>query len=275
MGYLICKKCGGFYELEEGESPEDFSKCECGGNLEYSDELDPSGNSSETKDSLTCSSCGAELDEGTKFCGKCGYSVVPQSLKTSGKVYISDQENRITKILLNAKDRWMRFNSCMKIASLGSVLIILFVFASVLFSGNITAAHYEDDYVSFDYPNDWNVTTFISGETNYSDTEIGSSPLEYYTELDVEGSGVNVGTIKIYKLNESFVSTFKDELKDFKQKNVNGYTYYESIATGSGVNSRNVGIFLKDNTGSTILIAGKKDQVDKGFNMIVNSFRIK
>ncbi|NMC67630.1 MAG: NERD domain-containing protein [Spirochaetales bacterium] len=36
MGYLICDNCHGYYELEEGESPEDFSsKCECGGNLKY------------------------------------------------------------------------------------------------------------------------------------------------------------------------------------------------------------------------------------------------
>jgi len=36
MGYLICDTCHGYYELKNGESPEDFSsKCECGGNLEY------------------------------------------------------------------------------------------------------------------------------------------------------------------------------------------------------------------------------------------------
>jgi hypothetical protein len=34
-GYLICKKCGGYYELQLGESPEDFDNCQCGGKLEY------------------------------------------------------------------------------------------------------------------------------------------------------------------------------------------------------------------------------------------------
>lgn len=34
-GYVICQNCGGYYELQEGESPEDFSSCECGGTLEY------------------------------------------------------------------------------------------------------------------------------------------------------------------------------------------------------------------------------------------------
>lgn len=36
QGYLVCEKCGGYYKLKPGESPEDFSdKCECGGNLKY------------------------------------------------------------------------------------------------------------------------------------------------------------------------------------------------------------------------------------------------
>ncbi|BDZ71593.1 hypothetical protein [Methanobacterium petrolearium] len=41
MGYLICVKCGGYYELQPGEKPEDFSnECECGGELIYSERLD-------------------------------------------------------------------------------------------------------------------------------------------------------------------------------------------------------------------------------------------
>ncbi len=42
MGYLNCKKCGGYYELQEGESPKDFDKCQCGGDLEYIENIDDS-----------------------------------------------------------------------------------------------------------------------------------------------------------------------------------------------------------------------------------------
>jgi len=35
LGYLKCEKCGGYYELQEGESPDDFDVCECGGKLGY------------------------------------------------------------------------------------------------------------------------------------------------------------------------------------------------------------------------------------------------
>lgn len=34
-GYIICDKCRGYYKLQFNEFPEDFDKCECGGNLEY------------------------------------------------------------------------------------------------------------------------------------------------------------------------------------------------------------------------------------------------
>jgi hypothetical protein len=39
-GYLICKNCLGYYKLKEDESPEDFKGCECGGPLEYTENLD-------------------------------------------------------------------------------------------------------------------------------------------------------------------------------------------------------------------------------------------
>lgn len=35
MGYLICDKCGGYYELQENESPDTFIECQCGGKLKY------------------------------------------------------------------------------------------------------------------------------------------------------------------------------------------------------------------------------------------------
>jgi len=40
MGYLICENCGGFYELQPGEHPDDFEKCQCGGKLQYRKHLE-------------------------------------------------------------------------------------------------------------------------------------------------------------------------------------------------------------------------------------------
>jgi hypothetical protein len=40
MPYLICQECGGYYQLDEDESPEDHKRCSCGGKLVYSEYLD-------------------------------------------------------------------------------------------------------------------------------------------------------------------------------------------------------------------------------------------
>lgn len=33
MSYLICDRCGSYYELKPGERPEDFDRCNCGGKM--------------------------------------------------------------------------------------------------------------------------------------------------------------------------------------------------------------------------------------------------
>lgn len=40
MGYLVCKKCKGFYELQPGESPDDYVRCHCGGVIQYYETLE-------------------------------------------------------------------------------------------------------------------------------------------------------------------------------------------------------------------------------------------
>lgn len=44
MPYLVCEECGKYYQLQEGESPEDFLlNCDCGGRLRVVESLDESG----------------------------------------------------------------------------------------------------------------------------------------------------------------------------------------------------------------------------------------
>ncbi|WP_414470213.1 hypothetical protein [Methanobacterium sp. ACI-7] len=69
MSYIVCEKCGGYYKHQEGESPEDFDSCQCGGKLknvksiENIDELDIN------KD--ICSRCGTEIFNVSKLCEQC------------------------------------------------------------------------------------------------------------------------------------------------------------------------------------------------------------
>lgn len=39
-GFLFCKKCNGYYPLEENESPDEFEQCQCGGELKYYESFD-------------------------------------------------------------------------------------------------------------------------------------------------------------------------------------------------------------------------------------------
>lgn len=74
MGYLICEKCGGYYELQPGEKPEDFlDKCDCGGNLSFADNLDSTDNNlKEVAISSICPECGMKNPENSIFCQECG-----------------------------------------------------------------------------------------------------------------------------------------------------------------------------------------------------------
>jgi ribosomal protein L40E len=52
VGYLICEDCGGYYELQKDESPDDFEKtCECDGKLKYVENLDFSDDSENLEES--------------------------------------------------------------------------------------------------------------------------------------------------------------------------------------------------------------------------------
>jgi predicted nucleic acid-binding Zn ribbon protein len=73
MSRLVCEKCGGYYKLKEGESPEDFKSCQCGGNLKYvqnfnshiDEEMDP------LNEINICPSCGTEAPSSEKYCKSC------------------------------------------------------------------------------------------------------------------------------------------------------------------------------------------------------------
>lgn len=74
MGYLVCDSCGGYYELQQGESEDDFDKCQCGGQLSLKDRI---SNDSEIKEepSLICPHCFEKYASGI-FCAKCGSDLI-------------------------------------------------------------------------------------------------------------------------------------------------------------------------------------------------------
>jgi hypothetical protein len=120
MGYLICEKCGGYYELQKGESLSDFDCCQCGGKLEYyegslqekildnnplkynhklktKDEIKKiidynidSNNNAELK---KCRSCGRLNHSESRFCSKCDKSLLSlKEKKELNNQYLQENE---------------------------------------------------------------------------------------------------------------------------------------------------------------------------------------
>jgi hypothetical protein len=90
LPYVTCEKCGGYYELQKGESITDFEKCECGGNLKFTNSINES-NEKPIQENLKakkivksavekqnveqkrfCPNCGFDNKINAKFCKKCG-----------------------------------------------------------------------------------------------------------------------------------------------------------------------------------------------------------
>lgn len=75
MSYLICDKCGKYYELNEGKSSFNYDKCECGGKLTYTDSLNEFKNIKPHYDypEINCPNCGVKKDEKSLECSNCGH----------------------------------------------------------------------------------------------------------------------------------------------------------------------------------------------------------
>jgi hypothetical protein len=87
MPYLVCDKCGSYYELQEGESPEDFDlKCACGGELIYSKKLRGIEDSNEPETTITCPQCGTENVNNIGYCQECG-AKLPRNDKSPKSVF--------------------------------------------------------------------------------------------------------------------------------------------------------------------------------------------
>ena len=76
MGYLNCEKCGGHYELKEGEAIDDFEGCSCGGKFKFVKDIADLNSAKDIKSNFVekfiCPNCGIENGLNTKFCGSCG-----------------------------------------------------------------------------------------------------------------------------------------------------------------------------------------------------------
>jgi hypothetical protein len=148
MGYLVCDKCGGYYELQEGESLDDFQGCECGGKFRYAESidglnLDTNFNDAKKEDNtLFCSNCGSKNLNSSTFCKKCGEKLNKNNLKTKNPQKMKNEpligtlEKSLRRDIKRGKNWWNNQTKQTR-GGLAIVGIILFVgIIAVIVSNN-------------------------------------------------------------------------------------------------------------------------------------------
>lgn len=255
MGYLLCNKCGGYYELQPGEYPDDFTKCECGGKLEYVESLgrDPEPEVKEEKIKREEPVVEKKKDKSVKYCVTCGQPLPGTKKFNTSKIDTTKQKKAATNFIGSSKDRFMGLSPRMKVFSIGGVLILLLLIGVFALPGGSTAAYFNSTNVSFNYPSNLEVidSYMVNGwrlsnkSTAHYAIWVGTDPTEFaieptsMDEATIPGEVVDEMNQTAYENNRSANNTepnwfLKQTIKDFEAKykvskrSVNGYTYYEA-----------------------------------------------
>jgi hypothetical protein len=135
MGYLICDKCKGYYELQKGESVDSFSlTCDCGGKLKYLETLESFDKNIEKMSASTaCPYCSAENPESAKLCKSCKRLLTEIEWKKSSK------SNNKEKSAEGNFETWNEQSNSVKALSIISVCcigLILILGVNAMFSHN-------------------------------------------------------------------------------------------------------------------------------------------
>jgi len=98
MGYLVCNKCGRYYQLQNGETPGDFTEeCECGGKLRYVESLnnaDPNQENKENKiNKKGLLKVWKSQSDGIKVLGICLVSIAALFVFLGGAYLVSGNNN--------------------------------------------------------------------------------------------------------------------------------------------------------------------------------------
>lgn len=237
MGYIICKECGGYYELGPDESPSEFETCTCGGELEYVESLE---NLDKPSDKIICPNCGSKT-QNNKFCKFCG-----KSLKSDNKP--DNKESVEDKVRLNINKIITFWETQSKRNKIIAGIVVFLLLAGILYVFTLPT-DYHVGTSSFRLPEPYAITGGYTADTT-SETELYSSETitniyitefvkmddwnehKYYMYINPDTidrwnghSGYSAYTSKLYvqkdfKVNNTAVTVFEDQVF-----NINNYMF--------------------------------------------------
>jgi hypothetical protein len=88
MSYLVCEQCGKYYEINEGKESFSYDKCECGGKLTYTTDINgiESHEQLNNNSKILCSSCGMENPQNSLVCKNCGKTLEDRKENTKNGI---------------------------------------------------------------------------------------------------------------------------------------------------------------------------------------------
>ncbi len=170
MGYLVCEKCGGYYKLKPGESPNKFSdNCECGGKLKYVENLKTTGkNLGIMKPTITCPKCGFQWESGAELTSN---EISSDTLETKKPDKTPehipedlDKQSKNKKIAIGV----------LSVFLIGTIILVLF--GGLIFHNNTTSigeTNFQNQYVSFEYPTGYNAQPITNSDASNRIMDIG------------------------------------------------------------------------------------------------------
>jgi len=209
MPYLICEKCGKYYEFQKGESIDEIIICECGGKLNFV----------------------ASLDEAPVH----------------------------------------TFKTFRDLLSYRNFFILLIGFACVFFVGipsivgfEDNIAHFEGNWISFNYPNGWNLEENAFNEYNASVS--GSNGYNhFYIDKKLKSDSDEV---ILSKLLSSGIS--------HETMKIDGITAHKFIKAYDKYGNADIIVYLvKGNIIYNLKFYGNSKDVDEALDVVIKSFHIK
>lgn len=243
-GYLVCEQCGNYYELQRGESPDDFHLvCECGGKLGYKKSIEFLDDVSHDHKSVICPQCGNKTQN--QECEICGYTSKSDETGSMGKTGSFMAHNDLKGYLDVLISFWNKNRR-------NKILLLLLVFS--IFIGMLVWSNMPKEYhignSKFKLPDSYQVKGGYTAETT-SKTELYSSEslisleiIQFSSRAGLDKhmydlfinpdtmdrwnghSGYSAYTSQIYnrktvKVNTTEVIVFEDRIRDY----VNNYFF--------------------------------------------------